>query len=132
MKFFRQAIPTVLFFLLLNAAAFSSEDIGKAIRQENETPDEKDVEPYLILGKKIIAQDPQSIEGYKLILIHALFTKNMNAFLNTIDDFKEQGAPEPEIDYLAADMLYLVDYFGLALLKLADFEKAWREKYAQK
>lgn len=130
-KLSRLTIVFFSFLLLINPAAFSSESIDELKILGDEAISRRDAEQTLLLGQKIIAQDPHDLYGYQLILKHSLIKKDLLAFAQALEDAKKKGAPPLEVDYAAAAAVYGIGLSEFAIVKLSEFETAWRKKYDQ-
>jgi len=51
------------------AAFFSSEDVGEHMAQGDDALARGDYEQALLIGNRIVSQDPRNLTGYRLALI---------------------------------------------------------------
>jgi len=116
----------------LTGYATAAEDIGSLISQADKALALQDYEQVLALGKRIVDEDPRNLKGYGFVLSYCALTGREVAFYKVVETAVKNGAPELEMDHLAAVVLFAAGQRTSAYDKLYEYEMKWHKAYDER
>ncbi len=121
-----------ILFLAPIYPAFSAEDINSLIRQGDAAVAHKDFEQAYLLGKRIVDEAPDSLAGYRFVLIYFMSINSQREFDLVVEEASKRVEPEQLRMFfyeIAARVLLAEGQSWGASEQLAIYEAKWRAAY---